>query len=61
MKHGDIGQGEQFDHNRDEAIETVPTENEINDGKILEVMSSGYRLHDKLIRAPKVKVGHFEK
>jgi molecular chaperone GrpE len=53
--------GEQFDHNRDEAIETVPTENEINDGKILEVMSSGYRLHDKLIRAPKVKVGHFEK
>ena len=30
------------------------------DGKILEVVNSGYKLHDKLIRAPKVKVAHFE-
>jgi molecular chaperone GrpE len=50
--------GQQFDHNRDEAIEMVPVENESDDGKILEVVNSGYKLHDKLIRAPKVKVGH---
>jgi molecular chaperone GrpE len=50
--------GEKFDHNRDEAIEMVPVENESDDGKILEVVNSGYKLHNKLIRAPKVKVGH---
>ena len=44
--------GEKFDHNRDEAIETVPVENPDDDGKILEVVNSGYKLHDKLIRAP---------
>ena len=51
--------GEKFDHNRDEAIETVPVENESDDGKILEVVNSGYKLHNKLIRPPKVKVGDF--
>lgn len=51
--------GEKFDHNRDEAIEMVQVENEDDDGKILEVVNSGYKLHDKLIRAPKVKVGDF--
>ena len=51
--------GEKFDHNRDEAIETVSVEKESDDGKILEVVNSGYKLHDKLIRAPKVKVADF--
>lgn len=53
--------GEKFDHNRDEAVENVTVENEDDDGKILEVVSSGYKLHDKLIRAPKVKVGEYKK
>ncbi|MEI6843365.1 MAG: nucleotide exchange factor GrpE [bacterium] len=52
--------GEKFDHNRDEAIETVPVENENDDQKILEVVTSGYKLHDKLIRAPKVKVAEYK-
>ena len=52
--------GEKFDHNRDEAIETVPVENESDDGKILEVIHSGYKLHNKLIRAPKVKVAEYK-
>jgi molecular chaperone GrpE len=51
--------GEKFDHTRDEAIEMVPVEKESDDSKILEVVNSGYKLHDKLIRAPKVKVGDF--
>lgn len=53
--------GEQFDPSRDEAIENIPVENSSDDGKILEVVSSGYKLHDKLIRAPKVKVGEYKK
>jgi molecular chaperone GrpE len=53
--------GEKFDHNRDEAIETVPVENPDDGDKILEVVNSGYKLHDKLIRAPKVKVGELKK
>ena len=52
--------GEQFDHNRDEAIENVPTENKEEDGKIVEVVSAGYKLQDKLIRAPKVKVSEYK-
>ena len=49
--------GEKFDPQRDEAIETVPVENEEDDHKIMEVLSVGYALQNKIIRAPKVKVG----
>lgn len=52
--------GERFDTQRDEAIETVPVENPEEDHKILEVLSVGYRLQNKLIRAPKVKIGEYE-
>ena len=48
-----------YDHNRDEAVETVPVENENDDGKILEVVQVGYELNGKEIRPPKVKVGDF--
>ena len=53
--------GDQFDHNRDEAIENVMVEDESKDGKIVEVVQVGYNLHDKQIRAPKVKVGEYKK
>src|SRR3989344_3532356 len=51
--------GELFDPKRDEAVETVPTEKEEDNHKILEVMSAGYKLQNKIIRAPKVKVGEY--
>jgi len=51
--------GEKFDSQRDEAIETVPVEDEADDHKIIEVLSVGYKLQNKIIRAPKVKVGDF--
>jgi len=51
--------GEQFDPQRDEAIENVPIENPKDNHKILEVVSVGYKLQDKIIRPPKVKVGDF--
>lgn len=48
--------GETFDPARDEAIETVPTEREEDDHKIIEVLSVGYKLGERIIRAPKVKI-----
>ncbi|PIR40051.1 MAG: nucleotide exchange factor GrpE [Candidatus Zambryskibacteria bacterium CG10_big_fil_rev_8_21_14_0_10_34_34] len=52
--------GEQFDPNRDEAITMVTIVNEKEDGKILEVESVGYKLQNKIIRAPKVKVAEYK-
>ena len=52
--------GEQFDPNRDEAITMVTIVNPKEDGKILEVESVGYKLQDKIIRAPKVKVAEYK-
>ena len=49
--------GEKFDPSRDEAVENISVDNESDDGKIMEVVNLGYKLHDKIIRAPKVKVG----
>jgi|SRR5581483_1572072 len=52
--------GEKFDPMRDEAIENIPVENQNEDGRILEVVQVGYEFNGKEVRAPKVKVGHFE-
>ncbi len=49
--------GEKFDPQRDEAVGAMPVETKEDDGKVMEVISIGYKLHDKIIRAPKVKVG----
>lgn len=52
--------GEKFDPNRDEAVGNVVAEKKDDDGKIMEVVSIGYKLHNKIIRAPKVKVGQLK-
>lgn len=52
--------GESFDPQRDDAVETVPVENKADEQKILEVLSVGYKLQNKIIRAPKVKVGEYK-
>lgn len=52
--------GELYDHNRDEAIETIKVDKKEEDAKILDVIQVGYELNGKEIRAPKVRVGHFE-
>lgn len=51
--------GEKFDHNRDEAIETIKVDEEENNDKILDVVQVGYELNGKELRAPKVKVGSY--
>ncbi|MFH0804428.1 MAG: nucleotide exchange factor GrpE [Candidatus Zambryskibacteria bacterium] len=52
--------GEKFDPQRDEAVENVPVENQEDDHKIIEVVSAGYKLQNKIIRAPKVKVSEYK-
>lgn len=51
--------GEDFDPQRDEAIETIAVKDKKQDGRIIEVFSIGYKLNGRIIRAPKVKVGVF--
>ena len=50
---------ETFDPNRDEAIETIKTDTKEEDHKILEVIQSGYKIGETIIRPAKVKVGEF--
>lgn len=52
--------GQKFNHSRDEAVETIKVDDKESDDKILEVVRVGYELHGKELRAPKVRVGHFE-
>jgi molecular chaperone GrpE len=53
--------GQPFDHTRDEALEMVPTTDASQDGQILEVVQTGYMMGERIIRAPKVKVGELQK
>ena len=52
--------GEMYNAVRDEAVETVKVDDKKDDGKILDVVQVGYELNGKEIRAPKVRVAHFE-
>lgn len=52
--------GEDFDHNRDEAIDTIKVSEKEKDGKVLEVTASGYKIGETIIRPAKVKVGEFK-
>jgi molecular chaperone GrpE len=52
--------GEMYNSSRDEALETVKVDDKKDDGKILDVVQVGYELNGKELRAPKVKVAHFE-
>lgn len=53
--------GEDFNPALEEAAGFIDTENENEDGKILQVLQKGYFLHEKLIRPAKVKIGKKEK
>ena len=50
-------QGEPFDPELHEAVETVPVEPEF-DGKVMNVYTKGYRKGDRLLRPARVAVGH---
>ena len=53
--------GEKFDPVVHEAVEFVSVTDEKKDHIITEVIGKGYSLNNKVIKAPKVKVGEFKK
>ncbi|MBI4120659.1 MAG: nucleotide exchange factor GrpE [Parcubacteria group bacterium] len=53
--------GAHFDPNKHESVETVETDREEDDGKILEVTQRGYELNGRLLRPARVKISEFKK
>lgn len=51
--------GGDFNPREHEALQMVPTQDKGEDHKVLEVLQKGYKLHGKVIRPAKVKVGEF--
>jgi molecular chaperone GrpE len=49
--------GEEFNPEFHEAITKIPAPSEDMKGKIIDTVTTGYKLHDKIIRHPKVVVG----
>ena len=54
----EVKNGDEFDAEIHEAITQIPAENDKMKGKIIDVIESGYKLGDKIIRYPKVVVGN---
>jgi len=50
--------GEAFNPDEHEAITRVAVDDEERKGKVIETVEKGYRVKDKIIRHPKVIVGH---
>jgi len=54
-------EGETFNPHEHDSVENVAMDTKSQDGKVVEVVQVGYKLRDKIIRAPKVKVGQYDK
>jgi molecular chaperone GrpE len=52
--------GDEFDPNLHESMEMVAVTDGSENGKIVSVLQSGYRMHDTVLRPARVKVGHME-
>jgi molecular chaperone GrpE len=52
--------GEMFNPAIHTAVASMPTDTKDDDNRVLEVAQKGFRLYDKLIRSPKVKIGTHE-
>jgi molecular chaperone GrpE len=57
-RYGD--KGEKFDPSLHEGVGEIDVERREDDHKILEIVSPGYRLGDKVIKAAQVKIGNFK-
>lgn len=57
LKPMEVKKGDPFDTDKHEAITKAPAGNEELKGAIIDVVESGYTLHDKVIRYAKVVVG----
>ena len=54
----DVKPGDSFDVDFHEAITQIPAPSEDLKGKIVDVIETGYTLHDKVIRFAKVVIGN---
>ena len=54
----EVGQGDDFDPELHEAITQIPAPEDKLKGKIVDVVGTGYKLGEKIIRYPKVVVGN---
>lgn len=57
LKAMEVNAGDVFDADKHEAITQIPAPSEDLKGKLVDVVSTGYMLGDKVIRYPKVVVG----
>lgn len=53
-----VKKGDSFDPEDHEAVTQIPAPNKKMKGKILDIIEKGYKLGDKIIRFPKVIIGH---
>ena len=53
--------GQKFDPNRDEAVEYVKVSDQKQDHVVISVTHKGFSLNEKVLKAPKVKVGEYKK
>lgn len=53
----EIKENESFNPNFEEIVEEVKVANEEEENKIIEVVEKGYKLHNRVIRPAKVKIG----
>ena len=58
LKPVEVQAGDDFDVNLHEAITQIPAPTEDLKGKIVDVIETGYQLHDKVIRFAKVVTGN---
>lgn len=58
LKPMEVNAGDDFDVNLHEAITQIPAPSEDLKGKIVDVIETGYQLHDKVIRFAKVVTGN---
>ena len=54
----DVSEGDTFDADLHDAVTQIPAPNKKLKGKIIDVIEKGYKLGDRIIRHPKVVVGH---
>lgn len=64
LKNNDVTEieslGKEFDPNIHQSLEVVDVEDKRDNDKIVEVIQKGYRIRNKIIRHPNVKVGKFK-
>jgi len=57
LKAVEINPGDNFDTDKMEAITQIPAPSDDLKGKVIDVVETGYALHDKIIRYAKVVIG----